>query len=381
LPETKVNVSLAGSRLDGAVLARLVRVDIRESDDAATVAILRFRMAQEPSGEFFPLDQDIFQAGTTLAVDLAAPGGLPARLFDGYVTHLRPHFESIEANCYLEVLGMDAVVLLDAGERVATYPDATDAEAASDILERYQLTGQVADTPARHKLDGQLLVQRESDWRFLRRLARRNGFCCYFEHDAEAGEVVGYFGPPATEAAPQPDLSILRAGANLRWIDFQHTMTGPVGALGAAIDPIAKRLIRADGAGSLEPMGDTGATSAIESGLGAAGANTLRSMLRDPTPIEAAITAEGAAATDAAGFTLEARGEIDPALYRGLLRARRPVLIKGVGRRLAGVWYARSVRTVLDDGALTQTFVAGRNAFEPSGNEEFGQEAEEVEAQ
>lgn len=381
MPENKVNVTLGGSRLDGAVLARLVRVEIRESDDAATVAILRFRMAQEPSGEFFPIDQDTFQAGATLAVDLAAPGGLPARLFDGYVTHLRPHFETIEANCYLEVLGMDAVALLDAGERVAAYPDATDAEAVSDVLARYQITGQVTDTPARHKLDGQLLVQRESDWRFLRRLARRNGFCCYFEHDPDAGEVIGYFGPPATDAAPQADLSILRDGANLRWIDFQHTMTGPVATVGAAIDPIAKRLVRADGTGSLEPMGDGAAIDAIESGLGGAGADALHGLLRDPTPLEAAITAEGTAATDAAGFTLEARGELDPALYRGLLRARRPVLIKGVGRRLAGTWYTRSVRTVLDDGALTQTFVAARNAFDPSGSDEFGQDAEEVEAQ
>nr|WP_281404388.1 contractile injection system protein, VgrG/Pvc8 family [Pyxidicoccus fallax] len=358
------------------------RVEVRESDDGPTVAILRFRVAQEASGEIFPLDGDFFQPGTRVAVDLAAPGGLTTRMLEGFVTHLRPHFEGIEANCYVEVLAMDAVALLDAGERVATYEDVTDAEAATAVFDRYGLRGEVADTPARHQLEGQLLTQRESDWRFLRRLARRNGFCCYFEPDANnAGEVVAYFRPRALTDPPQADLTILREGANLKWIDFQHTMTGPVGAVGAAIDPLTKRLVRTGTRGAASPMGSEAAIAAVESGLGGAGADVLRTLLRDPVPADTAISQEGVSANDAAGFILQARGELDPALYRGLLRARRPVLIKGVGRRLAGSWYARSVRTVMDEGALTQTFVAERNALDPSGSEDFGQVAEEVQAQ
>lgn len=381
MPESKVNIALDGSPLDSGVLARLSRVEVRESDDGPTVAILRFRIAQEANGEIFPIDRDFFQPGTRVAVDLAPPGGLTTRLLDGYVTHVRPHFEAIEANCYVEILAMDAVALLDAGERVATYPDVTDAEAATAVFDRYSLRSQVADTPAKHQLEGQLLTQRESDWRFIRRLARRNGFCCYFEYDANASEVVAYFRPRALTDPPQADLTILRDGANLKWIDFQHTMTGPVGAVGAAIDPIAKRLIRTGTAGSLAPMGADAAVDAVESGLGNAGADVVRNLLRDPTPADTAISAEGSAAIDAAGFILHARGELDPALYRGLLRARRPVLVKGVGRRLAGVWYARAVRTIMDEGDITQTFVAERNALAPSGSENFGQAAEEVQAQ
>jgi hypothetical protein len=75
---------------------------------------------------------------------------------------------------------------------------------------------------------------------------------------------------------------------------------------------------------------------------------------------------------------IELRGEVDPALYRGLLRARRPVLVRGVGARFSGIYYVQSVRTTLDGGTLTQTFVATRNATGQTGQESFGQSAEEV---
>jgi pyridoxal/pyridoxine/pyridoxamine kinase len=74
---------------------------------------------------------------------------------------------------------------------------------------------------------------------------------------------------------------------------------------------------------------------------------------------------------------IEARGELDPGLYRNLLRPHAPVLIKGVGDRLSGVYYVRSVRTLMQQGELTQTFVAVSNALGRTGQEDFGQSAEE----
>ena len=58
-----------------------------------------------------------------------------------------------------------------------------------------------------------------------------------------------------------------------------------------------------------------------------------------------------------------------------------PVLVRGVGRRFSGVYYVESVRTTLDSGVLSQSFVATRNATGQTGSEDFGQSAEEVSAQ
>ncbi len=372
-----VHIELAGSRLDAAVLARLTRLEVREGDREPTLAIARFGLLQEPSGEVSPLDHDLFGPATRMAVDLAASGGAPTRLLDGFVTHVRPHFETVEANCYVEVVAMDAGALMAIGDHAEAYPDMTDAEAAERVFQRHGLDRTVTTTSARHASDEQLLIQRESDWAFVQRLAKRNGFRCYLEHDPGRGGVVAHFGP-IDPGSPQADLTILRGGANLRWIDVQHLYAVPVRARGAAIDPINKRLVQAAGTRNLEPLGGDDAMPPTDRGLAAAGITARERWLRDPTPLDATIGVAAAALTDELELCLEARGELDPALYRGLLRARRTVLVKGVGRRLAGTWYVSSVRTVLDGGVLTQTFVLLRNAIAPTGAERFGTTTEEA---
>jgi hypothetical protein len=373
--DARVNIEIAEDRLDPAVFGLLTRVEIRESDSEPTVAALRFNLRQR-GGNYRPLDDGVFTPAARLRIDLAAPGATPARVFDGYVTHVRPHFEPIESNCYVEVLAMDAAVLLDALERVASYPDVTDAEAAEEVFGRYDIPFAGQATGARHLQARQLLMQRESDWTFVRRLARRNGFVCYFETDAASGRVAGHFHPPDVDGTPQPDLAPLGDLANLSWLDFQLATTGPARHVAAAIDPLAKRLLAGDGAPALPAMGGTPLGSLIDGSLSQAGSGGATAMLFDPAPLSEAIAAQASAATDRAVFALEARGEISASVYRGLLRARRPVLIKDVGALLAGSYYVRAVRTTLDEGTLVQSFVALRNAVETTGREEFGRRAE-----
>jgi len=378
MTDVSVNLLLDDERVDSDLLSQLVRAEVRESDTDPTVVTLRFKLTQRPNGEFSPLDDDTFTPAAKLDLDLAAPGGLPQRLFSGHVTHVRPHFEIIESNCYLEVLGMDSAAILDVQDRAFPYPDTTDAEAAQQVFDRYGITADVTDTPARHLEDRQLLIQRETDWQFLKRLARRNGFVCFFEFDQASSEVKAYFGPPKIDADPQPDLTILRENPNLTWFDVQHSLVSPVRHAGSAIDPIAKRVLRSTDEPLLELLGGDDVAAATEEGLTSNSVEEATALLRDSTPLDAAIGRAGSAASDRDRFLLEARGELEPLQYRGLLRARRPVLVKGVGKLLAGVWYVRAVRTTMEEATLTQTFAFSRNALGPSGAEKFGQSAEEV---
>jgi hypothetical protein len=127
-------------------------------------------------------------------------------------------------------------------------------------------------------------------------------------------------------------------------------------------------------------MGADDAAEAVSSGLTAAGAAAATAVLAHPPPLDEALGAAASAASDDARLLVELRAELDPSLYRGLLRARRPVLVRGIGRRFSGVYYVESVRTTMEDNALLQTFVASRNATGQSGQERFGQSAEEVPA-
>lgn len=381
MPTPRLNVLIDGSPLDPVVLAQLTRAEVRESDDAASVLALRFSLVQRPDGEFGPLDDELFEPGTDLAFEVEPPGGLTQRLFDGYVTHLRPHFETIESNCYVEVLAMDAAVLLDAEERVAAWPNMTAGDVASDVLSGYQIALEADDTPVLYDEDRQLLVQRATDWRFLQELARRNGLRFWFEYDGDRQEVVAHFAAPDVAGPPQPDAVILQEGRSLNWADVQLVATGPVRWTAAALDPIGKQIVRGDGAPELDVLGGDDAAAAVESGLQADGAAAAQRLVRDPFPLDVATAAEATAATDDARFVVELRAELDPALYRGLVRARRPLLVRGLGRRLSGVYYVQAVRTTVEDAALLQTLVAVRNATGQSGGESFGQSAEEVPAQ
>ena len=381
MPSPRINVVLDGSPLDPLVLAQLTRAEVRESDSDPSVLSLRFRLVQRGDGEFGPLDDELFEPGTPIAFEVEPPGGLTQRLFDGTVTHVRPHIESILSNAYVEVLGMDAAVMLDAQERVVAWPNVTDSDVVTEILSGYQIPVEVEDTAVRYDEDRQLLVQRATDWRFLQHLARRNGARFYLEYDGARGQVVAYFGPPDVDGPPQPDAVILQEGSALAWADLQLLATGPVTMTGAALDPIGKQIVRGDGTAALPLLGGDDAAAAVEDGLKAAGATASVGLLQDPFPLDEAIGTEATAATDAARFVIELRAELDPALYRGVLRARRPVLVRGVGRRFSGTYYVQSVRTTLDGAKLVQGFVATRNATGQSGQESFGQSAEEVPAQ
>jgi len=378
MPNPRVNVLVDGTAVDASVLGALTRAEVRESDCDPSVLALRFNLDQLDNGEFSPLDDGPFDPGAVISFEAEPPGGLTTRIFEGPLTHVRPHFETVAANAYLEILAMDAAVLLDAEEKIAAFPNMTDSDAAQQIVSAYQLTLEADDTSVNYDEDRQLLIQRGTDWRFLQQLARRNGLRFYFEYDDSRQQVLAHFAAPDVNGTPQPDVVILQDDQNLNWADLQLLATGPVKVTGAAIDPIAKQVVRGDGTPALPVVGADDAAQAVESGLTQGGANAAAMLLKDPFPLDEAIGAAATAATDQARFVIELRAELDPALYRGLLRARRPVLVRGVGRRFSGIFYVESVRTTLEGGTLLQSFVARRNATGQSGSESYGQSAEEV---
>lgn len=380
MPSPRLNLLVSGTALAPVVLAQLTRAEVRESDNDPSVLALRFTLVQRANGEFGPLDDTLFEPGAPIAFEAEAPGGLLQRLFEGFCTHIRPHFETAQDNAYLEVLAMDAAVVLDAEEKVAAWPNVKDSDVVSQILSGYQIDAEADDTPVQHNEDHQRLTQRATDWRFLQHLARRNGMRFFLEYDMGRGAVVGRFAAPDLTADPQPDVVLLQDGANLNWADVQLLATGPVTVRGAAIDPIAKRVVRAEGDPTRDLMGADAAADAVSSGLTAGGAGAATALLVDPPPLDEALGAAASAGTDDARLLVELRAELDPSLYRGLLRARRPVLVRGIGRRFSGVYYVESVRTTMEDNQLLQTFVAVRNATGQSGRERFGQSAEEVPA-
>lgn len=373
----RFSIDIDGTRLSGALLGRITALELVEADDTPARLALRLSLRQGADGTYDLLDDGPFEPGAEIRLTLAAPGGSDQVVFTGWLSHIRPHFEEPEANSWVEMLASDAALLMAAEERVASYPDASDADAAREIAGRYSLRTKAQDTDARLAADDILLIQRGDDWSFLRHLAARNGFVTYLEPDPASGQSVFHFHPRDLTGQPQADLTILRENANLDWIDFSASLDRPEKRLAHGIDPVAKRLLRADGDARDEVLGDDLLTGASAQALGRAGATGSVRFLRGALPRDAALSAHARGQGVRDHMAVEARGQLDPARYRGLLRAHRCVLIKGVGDRLSGTYYLSEVITELNDATLVQRFRALSNAMGRRGGESFGQSAEE----
>jgi hypothetical protein len=68
---------------------------------------------------------------------------------------------------------------------------------------------------------------------------------------------------------------------------------------------------------------------------------------------------------------VNAEGEIDSRLYRHVLRAKRLVTIKGLGRTFSGLYYVTRVRHSFTVDGYTQRFEAYRNGLGLLGIETF----------
>jgi hypothetical protein len=370
LGSARLEISINDAPLKGDEVSKINLVEVRESDRDPAVAIVRFTLVQKPSGEYALLDDNKFKPSATLKIALAAPDGGTQYLFNGFITHIRPHFQrQVQVAAYCEVIAMDALSVLDVEERVAVYEDTTDSDAASKIFGRYGISVTTDPSDAKHEEKKQMLVQRSTDYAFLKRLAARNGFVCYVESDDESGTPSAFFGKPKIDKTPQDDLTVLRAGENLVWVDFQYKTTGAVKWTGSAFDPFEKTVVSTTATGgNLQPIGggsDVG--SDVESGIKKVGASDMvgvQKLLRDPLPFDQQVNAESKGRTDMVLFKIEAQGQLDPASYKGLIRAHTPVVIKGVGSIFGGVYYVKTVRSVHNpvSGDVTQMFTAERNA-------------------
>src|SRR5207247_5802525 len=78
------------------------------------------------------------------------------------------------------------------------------------------------------------------------------------------------------------------------------------------------------------------------------------------------------AVVDRSSWSIVAEGELNTVAYGGVLRAKRPVMVRGVGRTFSGRYYAERVLfSIGGDGTCTQRFTLRRNAVGLTGRERF----------
>jgi len=358
-----VRVLVDGSPADDLV-PDLLTVEVEEGVDMADVFALRLAVVAQADGSWTYVDDPRLQVWKRVTVEAGYPDAVET-VIDGYITHVEV-FLSGDQEPYLEIAGMDATALMDLEEKQAAWPNKKDHEIAQSIFGAYGLSYEVEDTVAQHAEAVSTVLQSETDIRFLRRLAARNGFECHVKG------ATGFFRSPNLQDPPQKTVA-LGAGEDATLVDLTARVDGTPATAPEVrrVDPVEKqeevrRLTDAPrrrlGAETLAGLrGDLPDGRVLLRRQAAASTTEMESRLRG--------------AHEGAGRFVALEGEVDSRAYRAVLRASRLVTVKGIGERYSGLYYVARVRHSFTADGYTQRFEAYRNGLGPTGEERFAMAA------
>ena len=362
-------LTVDGSPASGAVLNAVKQIEMEDHASLADMLRLRLGVAVREDGSGWTLvDDALFTRLTNVKLSVTVGSGSAIPLINGYVIEVDTSFSSEPGGSFLTVVAMDPTVLMHLDEKVKAWANMKDSDVASAIFSdgSYRFTPVVESTQWSRQENDHVLMQRGSDIQFLQRLADRNGYECFVETNG-AGDVEGHFHPPKREAKPQGTLTVnMGAATNVDRFRARFDMLGPVKAKARTIDPddASAQDGQADEGTQSEGMGDTPSVPADRP------RRVLLSQLAMAQAGEAQRYAQ--AVVDRSSWSIVAEGELNTVAYGGVLKAKQPVMVRGVGRQFSGRYYVERVLHVIGgDGSYIQRFTLRRSAVGLTGQESF----------
>ncbi|MBA2715179.1 MAG: phage late control D family protein [Rubrobacteraceae bacterium] len=355
-----INGSPAGARLVDAIQ------QIEVEDHAGMADMMRLSVAvgvRENGSGWNVLDDGLFGRLTSIGVTVNVGSGSAEPLIDAHVIEANVEFSNEPGRSVLRVVAMDPTVLMNLEEKVRPWPDMADSDIASTIFGEHGFTADVEQTqPSRQEVD-HTTIQRGTDIQFLRQLAERNGYECYAE--TRGGQPLAHFHKPRLEQSAQGVLSVnMGQATNVNRFKARYDMLRPTTAHVTGLD--------------VETRSDQPAQvdSPSQRGLGnapALGGDHPRRVLLSQTGLSRTdeLQTYAQAVADGSTWAITAEGELNTVSYGGVLRAKRPVEVRGAGRQFSGTYYAERVLHTLRGDGYTQRFSLRRNALGLTGQERF----------
>jgi phage protein D len=346
-----VNGTPASADVIGAVQELVVETTL----DGAGSFRLRLGTRQTPAGDWPMLDADLFPPGAAVRIGVSlGTNPLPVFLHVGYVATQSVLYGDTTGSSSVEVGGVDKTALMNLQEQTVAWQDQPDSLIATRIFASYQLTPQVDATgPVLVDPEG-TTIQCGTDIRFVRRLARRNGFEVYTLPEPHTGLEIGYFKALSLSGSPVATLAA-RAGdaTNVTELNVAQDMFRPTGVVAAAVD-----------------MRHTEQSASVTSVSGTVGSTSLLSRLPvspvtrlGGTGLTAGSDLQKAAQAmvDRASFALTAEGTVDGSV--GPLRPADLIRLAGIGAAHSGSWIVRKVVHRFTPDGYAQRFTAMRNGI------------------
>jgi phage protein D len=242
-----------------------------------------------------------------------------------------------------------------------------DSDVANAIFSspEYKFTPIVDATRWRRQENEQTLIQRGTDIQFLQQLARRNGFEVYVETNGLTGAVEGHFHAPRLTLPPQGVLSVnMRDATNVNSFNARFDMLRPLTAQATNLDGESRENQQAQvGSSRLTALGRETALPAQRQRRVLLCQHGLTRTGELQTYVQAVV--------DHSALAITAEGELNTVAYGGLMRAKRPILVRGAGEQFSGTYYVERVHHILTPDSYKQNFSLRRNAVGLSGRESF----------
>ncbi|RME42946.1 MAG: phage late control D family protein [Chloroflexi bacterium] len=366
-PAIAYELLIDGTTADQDLRDRIVQIELEEHADMADMLRLTLAVGVREKGRGWSvLDNDVFARLTPIQLRIAVGSGSVQTLFNGYVIETGAQLSDRPGQSRMTVVAMDASVLMLLEEKTRSWPNMSDSSIAAAIFSEHGFTPQVdATQPVRSESD--VVVQQcAADMPFLKQLAARNGYECKVVPNPHTGQNEGHFHPPRLNDAPQMTLSVNFGDAtNVEEFEIRYDMLRAAAVRAQDIDIHSLQVQEARSESlSWETLG---AIPALAS---------ERPRIRRLKTVGLAETGELQTYAQAlvdrwALAAISAQGALRPAQAGQVLRARRPVLVRGAGPNFSGLYYVTRVTHLITSDSYSQRFTLYRNALGLTGQESF----------
>jgi hypothetical protein len=346
-------------QIDGAEVAledldALVEVRVEEATREADALTIAARVDATADGEWVSFLDPLTTPRTPVVVQLTR-GDVSYR-FDGYSAEAVWDLDA-EGASRCTVKAVDRSLDLDAEEKVVGWPGSADSAIAEAIFSAHGLSAEVTPTPEGPEPDVHVAFQRGTDWSFVRSLADKWSYVAFLE--ADDNQVVGHFHALDPLADPQGELS-LGFGGDAHKVTLSAELLGGQQVSATRVPVLSDSPQTAAAVGDDEAQGATPLAGAV-------------SVLLAPTDLDGEVEPSEAAQSVArrTAYGVRMTVELDTEQVGLLLRARRPVLVKGLGQVLSGRYLVDKVRHVVTLAGHRQELELTRNALGLTGDEPF----------
>jgi phage protein D len=346
----------AAIAVDGNVddtLAGATWVEVHERMGQPTTYRIRYEIEID-SGDIAMLTDPRLDPGSELSVLVQGKAGNEC-LVKGPVGSQRIHFEHGGAGSYVEVRGADSAIKMDREAKSTLWSDVTDSDAVNTIIGTYGFVPDVDITSAGHYENKHVLVQRESDLSFLRKLARRNGLLFWVTCDGSGIETAHFKKPPLGGNAAAT-LAINQTPPAFAFLDLRWDVERPTSVEGKQLDLNSGEDI--DGGADSSPLEALGSSD-----LSALTGDKRSIFLAPPADDAGDLQGRAAGALVESYFFIRMTGETQLSVTGSPIRAHTVIEIQGAGSRHSGKYFVSGVRHTIDPISHRMELELLRNAW------------------